>query len=496
KDFEQFTLEMQRSLDVKEVAATVVNDARLLLGCDRLSVVIQRGKKVSVEAVSGQDAVNPRANLVQSMVALASKSMSMRDSVLFSGRVDHLAPQIEVPLANFVQESGSRMVMVVPLFEYDPLVSRDDDDQKNQQKKDEPRNVIDCLVIEQVSKSEPEPGLLDRVDLVADHVAASLHNARQQQQIFFLRFWRLLGRSLEWFHGRKLAKTAAILAGLTIIGMVLVLVPWDYRVEGKGKLMPVIQQAVFAQVDGEVETIYVKDGERVKSGQKLLQLRNLQLEMDLKRSEDEMSLAKADGFAFLAKILLANERGRLDEATRFRADKRQVEIRIVALTKRNAKLKERVEKLTVRSPIDGVVVTFRLEQLLKDRPVRRGDRLVEVMDDTGEWQVELEVAEKRMGHIFRAQEKLKTLNLSVEFVPATSSVDKYEGKLQEIATRSEDSEEGSVMEVIVSTDKSKLPNLRIGAEVSAKINCGERSLGYVLFGDVIEAAQRYFFVWF
>jgi multidrug efflux pump subunit AcrA (membrane-fusion protein) len=496
KDFEQFTLEMQRSLDVKEVASTVVNDARLLLGCDRLSVVIQRGKKVSVEAISGQNAVNPRANLVQSMVALASKSMSMRDSVLFSGRVDHLAPQIEVPLANFVQESGSRMVMVVPLFEYDPLVSRDDDDQKNQQKKDEPRNVIGCLVIEQVNKSEPEPGLLDRVDLVADHVAASLHNARLQQQIFLLRFWRFLGRSLEWLHGRKLAKTAAILAALTLIGMGLVLIPRDYRVEGKGQLMPVIQQAVFAQVDGDVETIDVKDGERVESGQKLMQLRNEKLTMELADSVDRLKLAETDKRSLTAKIDLAEDAGRPGEATRFRGERKQTQIRIDALTIRTAKLQKRVEKLTIRAPIDGVVVTFRLQQLLKDRPVRRGERLVEVMDDTGAWQVELEVAEKRMGHILRAQEKLNTLNLSVDFVPATSSIRTFEGKLQKISTRSESSEEGAVMEVIVSTDKANLPNLRIGAEVAAKINCGERSLGYVLFGDVIEAAQRYFFVWF
>jgi hypothetical protein len=495
KDFEQFTLEMQRSLDVKEVASTVVNDARLLLGCDRLSVVIQRGRKVSVEAISGQDAVNPRANLVQSMVGLASKSMSMRDSVLFTGRVDHLAPQIEVPLANFVQESGSRMVMVVPLFEYDPLVTReDDDDQKNQQKKDEPRNVVGCLVIEQVNKSEPEPGLLDRVDLVSDHVAAALHNSRLQQQIFLLRFWRLLGRSLEWFHGRKLAKAAAVLAGLTLIGMLLVLVPMDYRVEGKGQLMPVTQRAVFA-VDGDVEEIFVKDGQRVKAGDKLLQLRNLPLVMELTESADQMTLAKKQELSLSAKIDQANREGRLNEETRFRGEREEAKIRIDALEKRTAKLKERVGKLTILAPIDGVVVTFRLDQLLEDRPVRRGETLMEVMDDTGEWQAELEVAEKRMGHIMRAQENLKTLNLSVEFVPATSSVDKYEGKMQEIATRSESSEDGAVVEVIVSTDKSKLPDLRIGAEVSAKINCGERSVGYVFFGDVIEAAQRYFFVW-
>ena len=31
---------------------------------------------------------------------------------------------------------------------------------------------------------------------------------------------------------------------------------------------------------------------------------------------------------------------------------------------------------------------------------------------------------------------------------------------------------------------------RIGAEVRAKINCGQRSLGYVLFGDVVVVQSR------
>ena len=43
--------------------------------------------------------------------------------------------------------------------------------------------------------------------------------------------------------------------------------------------------------------------------------------------------------------------------------------------------------------------------------------------------------------------------------------------------------------------KDQLPRQpRIGAEVRAKINCGEKSLGYVLFGDVVEFVQKYFWL--
>jgi hypothetical protein len=51
-------------------------------------------------------------------------------------------------------------------------------------------------------------------------------------------------------------------------------------------------------------------------------------------------------------------------------------------------------------------------------------------------------------------------------------------------------EQGTIVEVFAGIDPDELPQRRIGAEVTAKINCGRRSLGYALFGDVIEFLQR------
>ena len=76
---------------------------------------------------------------------------------------------------------------------------------------------------------------------------------------------------------------------------------------------------------------------------------------------------------------------------------------------------------------------------------------------------------------------------------ATKTEATYDGKLQLVGTRSEKSDElGSVVEVYADIDANSLPkqNRRIGAEVRAKISCGQRSLGYVLFGDVVEFVRQ------
>jgi hypothetical protein len=211
--------------------------------------------------------------------------------------------------------------------------------------------------------------------------------------------------------------------------------------------------------------------------------------------------------------------------------------------------------------------------LLLNRPVRRGEVLLEIKDDGGIWQLELEVEENRMGHLFDAQQealeelvtelekameqgtlqaapesltselqrltvdgklvlpkelgerqalldslnefldkeagpegqsealnalraKRDALDLRVEFVLATDAESTYEGKLSLVDTRVNSSEEaGSVVMVFVSFDKSQLPrDPRIGADVRAKVSCTEMSLGYVLFGDVVEFAQKYFWL--
>jgi hypothetical protein len=289
-EFGDFVLQMQRTLDVKEVCSTAASDGRLLLNCDRVSVVLTKGRKTFVQAISGQDSVNKRANLVRRMVDLAKAAIAMKEPILYSGKNDPLPPQIETPLADFLQESKSRLVIVAPLFETELLIKsndEDDDPARTRAAKKSDR-VLGCLVIEQFQSSEPAPHLEERVDLITDHVAASLHNAKEHERIYFLWVQKLLGSISEWFYGRKLLKTLAVLAAIIIVTLSLIFIPWDYRVEGEGRLMPVDQRQVYAQVDGEVVKVHVEGGARVKAGQLLLELKNVELQAQLTATESEL----------------------------------------------------------------------------------------------------------------------------------------------------------------------------------------------------------------
>jgi multidrug efflux pump subunit AcrA (membrane-fusion protein) len=489
--FERFALELQRSLRVREVAAIAVNDGRMLVGCDRMSVVLKEGKRIKVRGISGQDDVEHRANLVNSLRDVAWQVMRVGEPLVYRGEIESIPPQLEKPLATYLQESRARMALFLPLMPRETVPHKEEKDPSAATER-KPPTPIGCLVVEQFSESRPLPVLRQRADLVADHVGAAVHNAQTHETVFLLWLWVAIGRLVGWFRGRNLMIAAAVALGIAAIGAALALVPWDYRVEGLGKTMPVIQREVFAPWDGDVVQILVDSGQRVERGQPLVQLESDELRSELVSVESELA-GKSELMRTLDRqIQLADREGRPNDAVKYRAEAIRTKIERDSAEEQVGILRDRIKALTVLAPIDGVVATFQIKQKLLNRPVRRGDMLLEVMDDTGDWRLELEVPEYRMGHILKALTESKAGTLPVEYVLATAVETSYEADLTTIATRSNQSEEeGTVVEVYADIDPETLPSRRIGAEVEAKIDCGKRSLGYVLFGDVIEFVQRH-----
>ena len=118
-----------------------------------------------------------------------------------------------------------------------------------------------------------------------------------------------------------------------------------------------------------------------------------------------------------------------------------------------------------------------------------------VVDPAGEWELELRVPERRMGHIAEAHRQLSQ-KMRATFVLATHPGAKFEGRIIEIdRTASVRDEEGNTVLVRVAVDKSKLPELRDGSLVTARVHCGRRPLGYVIFHEVLETVQAKILFW-
>lgn len=500
-NFEQFTLRIQRSLEEQEVADASASDGRPLLSCDRLSVATKKGSSVRIRAVSGQSTVNPRANLITSMSKLCRRVIESGESLIYAGKIENLPPQVEKPLANFVQESGSRMIMIVPFFESSELVHEQGEDAERKRRTKRPQ-AIGCLVVEQVAESEPAPQLEERAELLADHIGAAMWNARSHGRIIGRSVFKLMGKTLEWFQGKKLAITTAVLVVLAGIVTAMTLIRLPYPVEANGKLMPVEQHAIFAPWTGEIVEIFVtpQDGVyRVQKGEPLFRVENPELEDEISKAQHEVERQQ--------KLLENHERTRGAMSFDEKEERRRIAVEIVSTTEEikiaqdqlNRLLKRREEKLTMFAPASGVIPDFKRMDILKDRPVQAGDHLFDIMndaDETDKWHLELLVEEKRMGHINRAlREKAKESSeptLTGYFTMVSLPESKFACHLDAMATRSTtDPELGTAFELIARSDED-LPAHRIGLEVTVRLECSECSLAYYLFGDVVEFVQRQF----
>ncbi|MCG6157165.1 GAF domain-containing protein [Rubinisphaera margarita] len=486
KDFwesmDRFLLDLHNGLDTHQVASTAANDSRQLLAADRVAIAMKWGHKTRMMAVSGQDKVNRRSNLMQKLNRLTRTVYATGKPFIHTGELKELAPQVEKQLADYLEESNARMLAIYPLVHKD----REHKAEDRPQDKKKPDLLIGAMVVELLTSNQWDPDRQAAAELMSDHIATAIHNADEHEKIFLLPVWRTIGRGFRALRGKTLAKTLVISGLVLAVVLALMLIKYPYRATGDGRLMPVVQRDVFAQLDAEVQEVLVRGGEPVKKGELLVQLTNPQLQSEFLRVQGEISEKSFLVRAQQAELEEVARAGREDEAVRLQGQIAETQIEVNSLKKELEILQDRISKLKVFSPIDGVIATFQVDQLLRNRPVRRGDVLMEVMDPKGAWHLELEVKDKRMGHMLRAQQE-RDPKLDVEYVLATDPETTYEGHLQKISTRTAVNQEaGNVVQVVASINEEELPELRIGAEVKAKIDCGRMTLGYVLFGDALD----------
>ena len=78
------------------------------------------------------------------------------------------------------------------------------------------------------------------------------------------------------------------------------------------------------------------------------------------------------------------------------------------------------------------------------------------------------------------------------YILATDPGTNFHGTVSEVAESAEvRGDEGNTVLVKVAIDKSDLVDLRPGATVSAKVYCGRRPVGYVLFHSLIAFVQSH-----
>ncbi len=482
KELHQFALAIHEDFDLARMGTTVANEVRHIVDVDRACVLELAGGRARTLAVSGVDTIQARSNLLARLERLVEAVTATGEPLWYVAGTGERPPEIEGPLREYLDLAHSRSLAILPLTRV--AGSRAAKSRKK---------TVAALVVERMDGRAWDKLQRERLGRVAGLCQSALSEAITLRKSPLSR----LGRWLHQLRGEAETRTTLrklVIAGILIVGIVAVgLLPADLQIEASGELQPKLQRHVFATTDGEVDALYVRHGDTCRSDEVLLTLRDSQLELDLRRIKGELQTTQTRLAASRA-AMLALDRSEPDAIARFNqltAEEQELKEALASQERQLEILDEERKKLEVRSPITGRVLTWDVDELLKSRPVRRGQALLSIADVSGPWHLKLFVPEEHIGHVMAAQQTVGP-RLNVTYILQSDPGESYAGSIDEVALSATFDERGgdSVL-VTAEIDAHHAAKLRPGAHVRAKIDCGQRALAYVWLHDLYAAFQRW-----
>lgn len=492
QQYQSFVESIHRGLDVRQTAAAIANEGRRVLGCQRVSVAVRQAGRYGILSISGLDSIERRADQVKRLGRLTSAVCQAGQTVWYAGDDTNLPPQIETRLHEYLDLSHSRDVIIQPLRRPSPQ-----DGEGGEGQAEGP--VIGALIVESTDQDGSPAARQEELQRLSSHSQAALANALRHSNLFLAPLWDWLGNSLPVTAARNVPRTL-LAAGLLLAALIAMwFVPSPFTLGSSGKLVPLQRTEIYAQVDGVLQELRVPDDPSavVEAGavlavmdnnQLLVGIRNLQGQLgqaEEKSRKLQRALTRQTGLGVVDRGIME---GDLSEASQLQESlARQLQLKM-----------EELDLLTIRAPVPGCVVNWQLRQNLLRRPVQRGQNLMTIVPPETPWQIELEFPERRIAHLTQALADADH-PLDVQFTLASHPGTAYSGKLVSMDNQLDVSgDQGNVVLLRVAIDSGMLPAelLRSGTRVTARIQAGHRSLGYVWFHELLETVHATWLMWF
>ena len=162
-------------------------------------------------------------------------------------------------------------------------------------------------------------------------------------------------------------RRAALVAGVAAAILFLLAFPLPLRVAGNAVVAPAHMAHLGSEFEGVIRQVNVREGDVIKRGEIIASLEDWEYRSALAaaRAKYQTAIAQADR-------ALASGDGSEAGMDRAQADFWGAEV---------ARAQQRLEKTAIRSPIDGVIATPQLENLVGHK-VKDGESFVDVVDNS------------------------------------------------------------------------------------------------------------------
>lgn len=350
--------------DYQQASLAVVNKLAAHFACHQVQLGLEKGESIEIIAISHSAWFDKKTQLVNLATQAMNEAFDQHTCIVWPEEVD--GPLLITDAhRRYANETGSAVICSVPL--------------------EVGIKPIGVILLERDTPFTTNE--LEFLETLSLSLAPVLALKQERQESLFAhghRIWRnwLIVLTDASHPGIKL-----VLVTVFIFVLVTAIFPVEYRISASSVVEGAILRAAVAPFEGYIREAPARAGDIVKQGQLLMKLEDKDLILEKIRWESELGMALSKERESMANADRVNQRQAVAQADQARA---QLNLTL-----------ERLNRIAVTAPFDGVVVKGDLSQKLGS-PVQQGDVQFEI-SPLNAWRVILKVDERDIAYILEDQ---------------------------------------------------------------------------------------------
>lgn len=430
--------EITSTLDIDRVLQAIVNGPAAVIPYERAGIALDERGGIHLKAVSGTTQINADDPQYRGLRDILRWGAILNEPLLVAQRGDEIDSGREETRAKFREyfaETGMRACHIVPLADEEGRVG--------------------ILAFESSIPDFLSEAHLEMIKVLASQATVALRNASLYKEVPFISVLQPLVEKKKRFLALEKHRRVAWIAVAAAAPLFLLVFPLPLRVDGNAVVAPAHMARLGSEFEGVIKEVYVREGDALKKGAVIASLEDWEY-----RSALAAANAKYETAAQQMNRALASNDGSEAGIQRVQADYWASEV---------ARAEERLSKASIRSPIDGIVATPQIENLVGHK-LKAGESFVEIVDNS-QTLVDVAIDSDDAG-LLRAGE---TASLKFESFPERT----FHGHVVVVGPQGVLNDSGVVFFARVGVTNSDAA-LRTGMQGRGKIVTGWRPAGIVM----------------
>ena len=340
--------EITSTLNLERVLQTIVNAPQAVIPYERAAVALEHSGKYKLSAVTGLVQVDAEAPDIAPLNDILRWAMLSEEVVYVrqhGDKVDAAREETRAKFQNYFATSGMRAFYSIPLT---------DDTGR-----------VGVLGLESADPDFLLPAHIEILQVLAGQATVALRNAQMYKEVPFISVLRPVLEKKRKFMAMDKRRRTLMVGAVAVLLIFLAAFPLPLRIDGDAVVAPLHSAQIQPEVEGVVSRVYVREGDHVSREQVIAELADWEARSVLAQAQSKYQMALLQ----MNRSLSAND-GSEAGVQRIQADFWKSEV---------ARDQELLDRTRLRSPIDGLVATPHVENMVGKR-LEHGDTFAEVVD--------------------------------------------------------------------------------------------------------------------